>query len=384
METFKFGLSRKGKSICPMCKRKTFVLYVNNATGEPLHSSVGRCDRLDNCAFHYSPRQYFTDNHIPFDSKNEHASTPQPTLKPQPSFIDTELMKKTLTGYENNRLIQYLKSVVGNEATRQAIDMYRIGTSKIGGTVFWQIDIQGRIRTGKIIVYGTNGHRRKDITPAVNWAHKILKFPNFNLEQCLFGEHLLVDKSKSVAIVESEKTALVSSIYLPDMLWLACGGGEGLSTKKFAVLKGRTVRLFPDAGMFDKWSIKAKELSKICSITVSSLIENNATDEERSAGYDLCDYLIKFPLSEFAEPQQGEQETKIKPEAENENKKVAYVSDEGILFIPTPPCNRVTYTVYPSVEAYNKRLIVPKIISMKDVDVSNMRLTFIDLKTLKI
>ena len=35
------------------------------------------------------------------------------------------------------------------------------------------------------------------------------------LKQCFFGEHLLREKTMPVAIVESEKTAIISSVYLP-------------------------------------------------------------------------------------------------------------------------------------------------------------------------
>jgi hypothetical protein len=62
-------------------------------------------------------------------------------------------------------------------------------------------------------------------------------------------EHLLRDNTKMVAIVESEKTAIIASIYLPDMIWLACGGCGNLSLKLCEPLKGRKVVLFPDAGL---------------------------------------------------------------------------------------------------------------------------------------
>jgi len=46
--------------------------------------------------------------------------------------------------------------------------------------------------------------------------------------------------------------------------------------------------------MFDKWNKKANELSKICTVSVSSLIEEKATNEERQNGFDLADYLVRF------------------------------------------------------------------------------------------
>ena len=55
-----------------------------------------------------------------------------------------------------------------------------------------------------------------------------LNLPNYNLKQCLFGEHLLSEiPTKPVAIVESEKSALVATHYMPEFIWLATGGIHG-------------------------------------------------------------------------------------------------------------------------------------------------------------
>ncbi|MDR2824357.1 MAG: DUF6371 domain-containing protein [Prevotellaceae bacterium] len=387
MEKYKYSLLKKGKNICPECGRKTFVLYIDSTTSEPLHSTVGKCDRADNCGRHYTPKQYFTDNHISFDTEQRY--TPRPMPKPQPasSYIDADVFKKSLQGYENNALVQYLCGIVGDEATRQAVERYYIGTAKNGGTIFWQIDGCRKIRTGKVIRYAVDGHRRKDVTPPVSWVHTILKLPDFSLMQCLFGEHLLHDVTKMVALVESEKTAIIASVYLPQFVWLACGGSEGLNPDKCKFLKGRDVVLYPDCGMFDKWNGKVGVLRTICkSVSVSDLIETAATETERKAGFDLADYLVRFPLSGFRKQKQSEIEpskvTPLKPEQSKQYS--AYVSEAGILYIPTPPDGRITYTVYPSVEAYNRRSELPTFVPIQSVDISGMKQASINLNTLTI
>ena len=92
---------------------------------------------------------------------------------------------------------------------------YRVGTSKHwpGSCVFWQIDINGRVRTGKVMLYDAeSGKRVKEPYSHLTWAHSLLKLPDFNLRQCFFGEHLLpMNRGKPVALVESEKTAMVAS-----------------------------------------------------------------------------------------------------------------------------------------------------------------------------
>ena len=104
-----------------------------------------------------------------------------------------------------------------------------------------------------------------------------------------------------VALVESEKTAIIASLYFPQFAWLAAGSLTGLSTAKCKILAGRTVVLFPDIGGYEKWSIKAKELSSITKFIVSDLLERNATEEERRLGRDLADYLLKFEPDDFVD-----------------------------------------------------------------------------------
>src|SRR5690606_39778453 len=77
-------------------------------------------------------------------------------------------------------------------------------------------------------------------------------------------------------------------------IWLATGGLNNLSKSRFEPLRGRKVVLYPDLGAYDRWSEKAKELKPICSISVSDLLEQVATEKERDNGFDVADYLIRF------------------------------------------------------------------------------------------
>lgn len=297
---------------CPSCQQrdKTFSRYIDTETGEHLHPSVGRCNRESNCRHHYTPKQYFQDNNISFDTPQPKAYKPRPvTPQPKPvSFIPVEVFKASLnpTAFETNHFVQFLIDLFGVEVANQLVSSYFIATSKHwnGATVFWQIDIHGKIRTGKIMLYSpTTGKRAKNLELPVYWVHKALKQPEFELRQCLFGEHLLIDKTKPVAIVESEKTAVIASVYLPQFVWVAVGSLTNLNAEKCGILKGRTVTLFPDLNGFDKWSSKAKELSHLATFTVSDLLERKATEAERKQGFDLADYLIKYDYKAFALPE---------------------------------------------------------------------------------
>ncbi|MDQ3049371.1 MAG: DUF6371 domain-containing protein [Bacteroidota bacterium] len=295
---------------CPDCQQreKTFSLYIDTETGEHIHPSVGRCNRESNCGYHYTPKQYFQDNNISFDKPQPKAYKPRPVTPQQKpvSFIPVEVFKASLKAHETNYFVQFLINLFGVEVASEMVSRYFIATSKHwnGATVFWQIDTQGKVRTGKIMLYSpTTGKRVKNLELPVYWVHKAIKQPEFELRQCLFGEHLLIEKIKPVAIVESEKTAVIASVYLPQFIWLAVGSLTNLNTEKCSILKGRNVILYPDLNGFEKWSSKAKELSHLANFTVSDLLERKATEAERKQGFDLADYLIKFEYKAFAIPE---------------------------------------------------------------------------------
>jgi len=294
---------------CPQCnKERIFTRYIDSATGEHLDPSVGRCDRENNCGYHYTPKQYYTDHQInrefiPYSKVNHQtASIPD---KPE-SYIPFRIFKSSLQKHEDNHFIQYLVSFFGAEITSDLIGKYFIGTSKHweGSTVFWQIDSSGRIRSGKVMLYDTvTGKRVKEPFSHITWVHKLLKQEEFVLKQCFFGEHLLKGKTKPVAIVESEKTAIIASAYLPQFTWLAVGSLNNLNPEICEALQGRFVILYPDLNGFEKWSDKAKQFTAIATFSVSDLLERKATEEEKKKGLDLADYLIRYNYKDFALPE---------------------------------------------------------------------------------
>ena len=294
---------------CPNCQQrnKTFSLYIDTGTGQHLNPSVGRCNRESNCGYHYTPKQYFQDNNISFDTPKAYKPRPVTPQQKPVSFIPVEVFKASLKAHETNHFVKFLIDLFGVEVAGQLVSDYFIATSKHwnGATVFWQIDTQGKVRTGKIMLYSpTTGKRVKEPYNHINWVHKALKQPEFELRQCLFGEHLINQVfSKPVAIVESEKTAVIASVYWPEFIWVAVGSLTNLNAEKCSILKGRTVILFPDLNGFEKWSSKAKELSHLASFQVSDLLERKATEAERKQGFDLADYLIKFDYKDFAPPE---------------------------------------------------------------------------------
>ncbi len=292
---------------CPSCNKvRIFSRYLNTETGEVLGPNVGRCNREINCGYHYTPKQFFQDNNVGLEYPKP-APLPQPLPKPIPgrpiSYIPVETFKSSLKSHDTNNFVNFLLELFGEEITNKLISQYFIGTSKhwSGATVFWQIDVKGKVRTGKIMLYDSgSGKRVKEPFSHITWVHKALKLPDFELKQCLFGEHLLKkDPFKPIAIVESEKTAIIASVYLPEFTWLAVGSLTNLTPEKCEVLKDRNVTLFPDLKCFEKWNNKAKELSSLAHFLVSDLLERKASPADKASGLDLVDYLIRFDHQAF-------------------------------------------------------------------------------------
>ena len=109
----------------------------------------------------------------------------------------------------------------------------------------------------------------------------------WQLSQCLFGEHLLnTYPDKVVVLVESEKVPLSALLSSPGYVWLATGGKSQLGEEKLRVLTGRTVLLFPDADGYAEWKQRAGSMT-YCKAVVSDIIEKNATPD-RSGTYRHC------------------------------------------------------------------------------------------------
>ncbi|MEO6851003.1 MAG: DUF6371 domain-containing protein [Mucilaginibacter sp.] len=303
---------RASRYACPKCNhhRHTFKRYMDTETGEYLADNVGKCDRADGCGYHYPPREYFAGN-------KPASFSPGTTAR----YFDTlprHLVDDTARGYERNNFVQFLVKCFGEHTALRLASLYKIGTSKhwLGATIFWQIDVNDRLRTGKIMLYNpADGHRIKQPFNHISWAHALemrnakvqLRNENnsaignptseFNLKQCLFGEHLLnTDPFKTVAIAESEKTAVICSFIYPKYIWLACGSLQGINLDKCSVLKDRRVILFPDVNGYDKWRMKAREMKLRlpgANFTVDDTLERLASADERSQGVDIADRWIE-------------------------------------------------------------------------------------------
>lgn len=289
---------------CPECGQKqSFTLYLDGTTNEPIHRAVGKCNRESKCGYHYTPKQYFIDNPSTCTEVTCHVSKqpPRPFTPPPPMGTIPFSYVERSASYKSN-FVRFLFDFLTDKQIEEVYQNYALGATKNQEVIFWQIDINGKVHTGKIMQYNpATGRRIKHESGAIDWVHNKLKKSgivpeDFNLQQCFFGEHLLkLYPDKTVSIVESEKSAIIASAIITDSVWLSAGQLNGLSIEKAKVLKGREVILFPDLGGYDKWCIKADEIKLFveCKIKVSTILEEIATESQRSQGFDIADYMIE-------------------------------------------------------------------------------------------
>jgi len=308
----------KGQSTrftCPKCGRKhSFTRYIDTETNIYIDEKVGICNRAIKCGYHYTPKQFFENN----PSYNQNSFTPSNTNKEREKElipikqIDKNYLLQTLSK-PSNFLTFLLNNFPKNDVERVMLD-YFIGGAKDNRVVFWQIDSMLRIRTGKIMQYNPTTCRRvksesDSITQHLNnstfkpltWVHSELKkqnlLPNdWQLTQCLFGEHLLIKyPEKPIMLVESEKTAIIMSLYQPPFNWMATGGLNNLTENKIYPIRKQQITAFPDLKCFELWKSKAEgiNLKTGSKIELSNILEGRATKEDRELGLDIADFFLR-------------------------------------------------------------------------------------------
>ncbi len=306
---YRFSLAGKKKHTCPNCQKRTFVKYIDNETNQYLPDHYGKCERIHSCGYELNPYKDW------YHKGQGGKFIPSAPVHREPSFIPDSIVRSY--GHGGDYFSQFLINRFGDK-TRKALQAYKVGTADHyrceRGTIFWQVDSDGKVRAGKVMVYNPDTGKRvkdKDGNAKIKWVHTShpdLKGKPFELAQVLFGTHLLAlpeNKGKTICIVESEKTAIIASLHFPEYLWLATGGLSNLKAETVKPLAGRKVILVPDTSLpnkqgftaFDLWSNKANHIrltSKV-DVTVTDALERIATDTERDAGYDLADYLLHAP-----------------------------------------------------------------------------------------
>jgi hypothetical protein len=207
-------------------------------------------------------------------------------------YLDASLVEKSMDNH--NIFVDGLFSRFEDEKVNRVLGLYKIGTSTYwnGATVFWQIDEYDNVRTGKIILYDATNLKR--LIHRITWEHFLQKIPNENTEKCLFGLHLLRKfPGKTIYLVESEKTAIIASIFFPEYIWMATACKGNLKYELLKPLKGRKIVLIPDLDAYEDWCKGAESLKRHFDLSVSNYLQKKASIDDIKAKFDLADFLLK-------------------------------------------------------------------------------------------
>ncbi len=220
---------------------------------------------------------------------------------------------------------------------------YRLGASRLGGVIFWQIDQEERVHDGKVMYYQPDCHRDKGRNPT--WVSALLRrrdpFPDSPHEtsHCFFGAHLISPLNErlfrppltppnlggetaiavmegqggrsSIAVVEAEKTAVILSELYPQYVWLAAGGLGEVQVDKFRPLRGHKVIMFPDTDpegvAYKRWYEAAERVMQqpfwedSPPIRVSNVLERHASAEQKARKIDLVDFLFEPQIAQITQ-----------------------------------------------------------------------------------
>ena len=217
--------------------------------------------------------------------------TPRPAPPPLPTLdLPKYLMAGTITeeAQSHDNLISWIRNGIRWDTVQRSrlpkvLSLYNVGHGKHGHTIFWQLDENAVLRTGKMMKYKPDGHRDKESPWNFDWIHSSLSrkkkeedpwpFPriyNPDTQEAritFFGMHLIdhYGPSATINIVESEKTAVLMAIAYGNhakQVWVACGGLEMITRERMQPIidRGRRIILYPDRDGIEKWRQKAEQM----------------------------------------------------------------------------------------------------------------------------
>lgn len=252
-------------------------------------------------------------------SEKYHPKPAKPYIAPPPlpiAYMQNSFIHESKANIGKDVLLTWLRSLNWNDEQRARLELmitlYAIGTyiDERWGTIytmFWYINHLGKICTAKLMRYKPDGHRNKD-KYSTDWLHSRLSIQRggkFDEEKwaidkvVYFGNHLTqAYPNATINIVESEKTALICSIYLGNIsqwLWIACGGKSNLTREKMLPLieQGRTIILYPDKDGVEEWKKMAKDI-KYDKLHVNEKFMRDNWRPEDGPKADIADVLIRL------------------------------------------------------------------------------------------
>ena len=308
-----FALSNLGRDGLDIFKTISSLSQKYNAAEceRKFRNALSTSNRIGIASFIYMCQQHGIDTNK-YYVKDSEVALLQPVATHQIESCPIPPLVSIDSVYLTNSLDYSLSSDFGfylrNLADRvdQVVDvarLYYLGMNREHHTIYWYVDKDNIVRYGKVMAYGADGHRNRFFNP-ISIPRELstigLLSKEYTIKQTLFGEHLIrlpQYAGKTIGIVESEKTAIICSLFLPSLLWLATGSMGNVQTERMEVVKNRLVIFYPDTDpdslAFNKWRQRADELNHLgWQIQVSDYLEKVATPEQRQMKIDIADLLI--------------------------------------------------------------------------------------------
>ena len=117
---YRYQLDRyRGRStryVCPQCHRKgTFTRYIDTYNNIYISENVGKCNRIDKCGYHYTPKQYYTDNPWKRDTALVEGGSLRPCgyhYTPKQYYTDNPWKREALSvqKFKNDRVFERLNT----------------------------------------------------------------------------------------------------------------------------------------------------------------------------------------------------------------------------------------------------------------------------------
>lgn len=265
---------------CPYCNSKKSFRPYKKINGQDVVNEKGElcgiCDKANKCGALVKP-----DGTV--SGKVRETIVKKDIILLDLDEESKELAKSWILNQDSN----FHKFCTGLGITPQHLKKWGVGTDK-DCTVFVFIDHNRKPCNAKWFKYKEDGHRDKDFN-----AYSLKGYNNndqdYKYKICLFGEHLLSeDKSRTVIMVESEKTAVIASFFYPMFDWLSCASGDGLTDAKASILKDNFVIWLCDADKKGRENSSLKTLHR-------QRIKHKKVDLQPMVndGSDICDLIVK-------------------------------------------------------------------------------------------
>ena len=307
-----FALSNLGENGRAMFKSisKLSSRYNEAENNRKFTNALHTNNKVGIASFIYMCRQHGIDTNRFYIKDDVDCAQPIATVvnhqqrRVTPVAVQREYVDRSLDRNLRSDFVSFLKLMVADvDKIVDIVNAYQLGVTKDAHIIYWYIDKEGIARMGKVMAYKPDGHRDKFYTP-LSIPKELSKrgelSADYAIKQTLFGEHLLnlsTCEGKTIGIVESEKSAVICSLCLPDLLWMATGSKGNLQVERLSAIKERNSILFPDTdkdgGAYRQWMNRSKELNANgWHLQVNDYLERVATIEQRLAKIDIADLLI--------------------------------------------------------------------------------------------